>query len=81
MPKPDNHLTPREDLSKFDPKQKQYPVYATQGGGLVRPVDDTFVFITSSNVPGLEVGDIMPTEWGIIPANKWAMEEINEQSF
>lgn len=53
-----------------------YPVWATQGGGLVREVNSTYIFVESPHVPGLDVGDEMPKQWGLIPANDEAMEEM-----
>lgn len=42
--------------------------FATQGGGIVEwdEVNKRYVFTEKPNCPGLEVGDFMPEEWGII---------------
>jgi len=58
-----------------------YPVYGTQGGGLVREVGGTFIFVTKPDCPGLDVGDEMPEEWGIVAANKLAQEETIKEEF
>lgn len=57
--------------------EHNYPVWGTQGGGLVREVDGTYIFVTKPNCPGLDVGDEMPEMWGIVPANARAREEID----
>jgi hypothetical protein len=54
----------------------KYPVWGTQGGGLVREVGfNHYVFVVKPDCPGLDVGDDMPQEWGIIPANAAARED------
>ena len=53
-------------------RKYSYPVYGTQGGGLVREINGTYIFVEKPNCPGLDVGDTMPTEWGIAPANTQA---------
>ncbi len=54
------------------------PVYGTQGGGLVRYVDGRYVFVEKPDCEGLDVGDEMPQEWGVVPANEAARcEEEN----
>ncbi|MDP3954364.1 MAG: hypothetical protein Q8Q06_03020 [bacterium] len=56
-----------------------YPVWGTQGGGLVRQVDgsDTYIFIKKPpDCFGLDVGDTMPDEWGVIPANAHARRQM-----
>jgi hypothetical protein len=52
-----------------------YPVYGTQGGGLVRSVGDQYIFVEKPDCPGLDVGNTMPEEWGVIPANEAARRE------
>ncbi len=54
-----------------------FPVFATQGGGLARQVgdSDTFIFVEASDCPGLGVGDFVPKEWDLIPANRAASED------
>lgn len=57
-----------------------YPVYGTQGGGLVRwdERNQNYVFVEKPDCPGLEVGDFMPIEWGLGgQANKPAEEEVS----
>jgi len=58
-----------------------FPVFGTQGGGLVRQVGDCYEFITKPDCPGLEIGDIMPDEWGIVAANDLAIQEEVEERF
>ena len=58
-----------------------YPVYGTQGGGLVREVNGIFIFIEKPNCPGLDVGDEMPSKWDIIPANNKARRICEQQDF
>jgi len=55
-----------------------YPVWGTQGGGIVRESGSGYIFVTKPNCPGLDVGDTMPDEWGLIPANDLATEEAHE---
>ena len=55
-----------------------YPVWGTQGGGLVRYVGGTCIFVEKPNCPGLDVGDKMPEAWGVIPANWHARQEMKE---
>ncbi len=57
-------------------KKYDFLVWGTQGGGLVREVNGTFVFVEKPDCPGLDVGDEMPEEWGIIPANEQAQAEM-----
>jgi hypothetical protein len=59
-------------------QEYDFPVYGTQGGGLVRRSGDHYVFVEKPNCPGLEVGDKMPDEWGLAPANQAAREEMSE---
>jgi hypothetical protein len=49
-----------------------YAVFTTQGGGRVREFGGQFFFITKPSCPGFSVGDAMPPEWGIAPANRLA---------
>ena len=53
----------------------KYPVWGTQGGGLVREVNGTFIFVEKPDCPPLDVGDEMPQEWGTIPANELARQK------
>lgn len=48
-----------------------FPVFGTQGGGLVKIVGvDQYEFVEAPDpIMGLGVGDPMPSEWGIVPAN------------
>lgn len=59
-----------------------FPVFGTQGGGLVRQVArNTYIFVEKPECPGLDIGDYMPEEWGIIAANRQATELIEEEQF
>lgn len=52
-----------------------FPVWGTQGGGLVREEGRSGVyhFVQAPDVGmRLSVGDTMPAEWGIVPANNAA---------
>ncbi|MBU0597942.1 hypothetical protein KKF61_03005 [Patescibacteria group bacterium] len=58
-------------------KVYDYPVWATQGGGLVREVGGMLIFVESPpNFPELNVGDEMPAEWGIAAANNHARDQV-----
>jgi len=54
-----------------------YPVWVTQGGGLVRKVNGIYIFIQKPDCHGLDVGDNMPAEWGIVLFNILARNEMN----
>ncbi len=56
-------------------KDYNFPVYGTQGGGLARPLGNRFVFVEKPDCPGLDVGDLVPEEWGVVAANKRARRE------
>ncbi|OHA20743.1 MAG: hypothetical protein A2849_01665 [Candidatus Taylorbacteria bacterium RIFCSPHIGHO2_01_FULL_51_15] len=62
-------------------KEYGYPVWGTQGGGLVRQMGKNYIFVEKPDCPGLDVGDFMPEEWGIIPANSSARKEIGDYCF
>lgn len=51
-----------------------YPVYSTQGGGLVRFVGNHAVFIVAPPWGSLGIGDYMPEEWDVIPDNDLARQ-------
>ena len=57
-------------------KDYDYPVFGTQGGGLVRESNGIFIFIEKPDCPGLDVGDEMPEMWDIIPANERARRQM-----
>jgi hypothetical protein len=65
-------------MSDLSTKSYDYPVYGTQGGGLVRSVGQTYIFVEKPDCPGLDVGDKMPEEWGVIPANEQARREVDD---
>lgn len=62
-------------------RQYRFPVWGTQGGGLVRRIGDKYVFVEKPDVPGLDVGDTMPHEWGVIEANDLARDEVMKEEF
>ena len=56
-----------------------FPVYRTQGGGLVKEVDGKLVWVetpTSSAFARMKIGDEMPEEWDIAPGNELARKEL-----
>lgn len=55
-------------------REYDYAVWGTQGGGLVREVHGTCIFIENPDHSGLGVGDEMPKEWDTIPANDLAID-------
>jgi len=55
-----------------------YLVWGRQGGGLVWQVNGTYIFVEKPDCPGLDVGDEMPEEWGVIPANTHARDEMDK---
>jgi hypothetical protein len=60
----------------------RFPVYGTQGGGLVREgPNGTYIFVEKPSDPSLNVGDTMPAEWGIIPAKEMAREETDRDEY
>lgn len=55
----------------------KFPVYGTQGGGIVREINNKYYFIIApEHVSGLTIGDEMPQEWSIVPANDLARKEF-----
>ena len=58
------------------------PVFHTQGGGLARrahPGSDIFYFVEAPDRgTGLSVGDRVPDEWGLAPANDLARQEDDQ---
>ena len=59
-----------------------YPVWGTQGGGLVKKTrSGVFVFIEApTNVANVSVGDEMPRSWGTFPANTSARNYDRDQA-
>ena len=57
--------------------EHDYPVWGTQGGGLVRQSGAHYIFVEKPDCPGLDVGDRMPDEWGLAPANNAARDEMS----
>ncbi|MDO8590191.1 MAG: hypothetical protein Q7R69_02870 [bacterium] len=52
-----------------------FGIYGTQGGGLARKVGETYIFVTKPDCPGLGIGDDVPREWDLVPANAQAVTE------
>ncbi|MBI4155793.1 MAG: hypothetical protein HY507_01000 [Candidatus Zambryskibacteria bacterium] len=62
-------------------KTYNFPVFGTQGGGLVREVSpNKFIFVEKPDCPGLDVGDFMPEEWDYQPANHAAREVLDQEA-
>ena len=62
----------------------RYAVWGTQGGGLVREVEEVYIFVEKPDFLGLDVGDTMPEQWGLIPANNlahWEMARFDPRSY
>ena len=59
-------------------REYRYSVWGTQGGGLVREVNGTYIFVEKPDCPSLDVGDEMPEEWGVIPANNHARQKMDQ---
>jgi hypothetical protein len=55
----------------------KFPIYATQGGGYVMPINGGyFIFIEAPSPDmGLTIGDTLPEHWCIIPVNEKARQE------
>jgi hypothetical protein len=59
-----------------------FPVYATQGGGLVREVaPNRYIFVEKPDCSGLSVGDYMPEGWSTIPANALAHQSMMDDQY
>ena len=53
-----------------------FPVYGTQGGGLARKSGNLYIFVEApKEVPSLQVGDAVPDDWDIVPANAAARDD------
>jgi hypothetical protein len=59
-------------------REYSYTVYGTQGGGLVRWVNGTYIFVEKPDCPSLDIGDEMPKEWGVAPANEHARQAMDD---
>ena len=69
------------DQNEMNKRIYNFPVWGTQGGGLVREVGNHFVFVEKPDCPGLDVGDFMPAEWDYQPANRMAREQLKIEQF
>lgn len=70
-------------MSQNDEKSYDFPVFGTQGGGLVREVRAAsgyeYYFVEApKQCPMFRVGDRMPEEWGVTPANSAAELSVEE---
>lgn len=55
----------------------KFPVWGTQGGGLVREANGMYVFVEApTDFPELGVGDELPEQWSLAPANELARAEM-----
>lgn len=73
-----------EQREKAMSNMYNFPVYGTQGGGLVRsiPGSQHMVFVEAPDpATGLKIGDLMPEEWGAEPANDLARTEVATEDF
>lgn len=71
----------REEENTMADNQLEYnfPVYGTQGGGLVREVGEKFIFVEAPpDFQNLTVGSEMPDEWGTVPANELARQHEDD---
>ncbi len=61
-------------------EEYNFPVWGTQGGGLVKRDGDHYTFVEPpANFPGINVGDTMHPEWGLAPANEHARAELEAE--
>lgn len=70
-----------EDLPMLNPEQYAKPVFLSQGLALVEEVVPGQVYIFLEPVPscGFEVGDTMPIEWDVVPANAAARRLVEDE--
>ena len=62
-------------------KTYNFPVWGTQGGGLVRKVGESYIFVEGPTCPGLSVGSELPKEWDLIPANDLVLASKEMEEF
>jgi len=68
----------------FDPNTTCRPIFGTQGGGLVEEVvkGEMYRFVEAPpDCPMFQIGDTMPIEWSIVPANAAAWRLLDEDQF
>ncbi len=63
-----------DKVTGIDPSQDTRPLWGTQGGGLAEERNGQFFFVEEPNCPGLVVGDLVPDDWDIVPANTLARD-------
>lgn len=71
-------------MPNFDPERSDEPLFHTQGGGIVRETRNgdshEYHFVDEPDpCLNLKVGDLMPEEWGIHPANKAARRLMEQE--
>mgnify|MGYP001578523602 FL=1 len=60
-------------------REFNFPVWHTQGGGLARQVGDQYIFVEKPHDSvGVDIGDFMPEEWGLHPANELAHRQMQQ---
>ncbi len=60
------------------PQHQESAQWATQGGGVaIEDKNGNMVFIEKPDCPGLDVGDYVPKERGLIPTNNAAQDEMD----
>ena len=57
-------------------RRYDYPLWTTQGGGLAKESNGTYIFIEKPNHPSLDVGDEVPDDWDLKPVNMEAHGEL-----
>lgn len=61
-------------------QEYDFPVWGTQGGGLVKQEGDHYVFVEPpADFPAIKIGDRMHPEWGLAPANEHARAELEAE--
>jgi len=67
----------------IDPESYKEPIFFCQGEALVREIVGGEVYQLLEAIPscGLEVGDNIPKEWGLLPANKAARMLMEQDQF
>ena len=61
--------------------REQEPIFFCQGGVLVREIGDSNLYTLLEPLPscGLNVGDMMPQEWSLAPANEAARRLLADE--
>jgi len=65
----------------MNPEEYKFPVFGTQGGGLVREINGKCYFVEAPpEGMGLTVGDKLPEHWSTIPANELARQLLRDEA-